>query len=183
MVSCIMHRDQHTRILEICKLICFLVLYDLLYPKPLNSLIRSDRLCRENNTYLLISNSDALSKASSCSDALSKAPTFDPDDSESCIGDPLATSSPKRTAKEHHSKQKNKKTLRTLIINFQSIKIKRTELPVLLETIQPDVIIGTETWLTKDIGNGKFFPAELGFDAIRRDREGDAHGGTNCIEI
>jgi hypothetical protein len=55
-------------------------------------------------------------------------------------------------------------------------------LPVLLETIQPDVIIGTETWLTKDIGNGEFFPAELGFDVIRRDREGDAHGCTNCIE-
>jgi hypothetical protein len=53
-----------------------------------------------------------------------------------------------------HSKQKNKKTLRTLIINFQSIKNKRTELPVLLETAQPDVIIGTETWLTKDTGNG-----------------------------
>ena len=68
-------------------------------------------------------------------------------------------------------------TLRTLIINFQSIKNKRTELPVLMETVQPDVIIGTETWLTKDIGNGEIFPAELGFDVIRRDREGDAHGG------
>jgi hypothetical protein len=56
--------------------------------------------------------------------------------------------------------------------------------PVLLETVQPDVIIGTETWLTKDTGNGEIFPAELGFDVIRRDREGDAHGGgTNCIEI
>jgi hypothetical protein len=40
-----------------------------------------------------------------------------------------------------------------------------------------DVIIGTETWLTKDTGNGEIFPAELGFDVIRRDREGDAHGG------
>jgi hypothetical protein len=46
-----------------------------------------------------------------------------------------------------------------------------------METVQPDVIIGTETWLTKDIGNGEIFPAELGFDVIRRDREGDAHGG------
>jgi hypothetical protein len=46
-----------------------------------------------------------------------------------------------------------------------------------LETVQPDVIIGTEIWLTKDIGNGEIFPAELGFDVIRRDREGDAHGG------
>jgi hypothetical protein len=34
-----------------------------------------------------------------------------------------------------------------------------------------------KTWLTKDTGNGEIFPAELGFDVIRRDREGDAHGG------
>ena len=31
-----------------------------------------------------------------------------------------------------------------------------------METVQPDVIIGTETWLTKDTGNGEIFPAELG---------------------
>jgi hypothetical protein len=73
--------------------------------------------------------------------ALRKASSLDPDDSDSCIGDPLATSSSKRTAKEHHSKQKNKKTLGNLIISFQSIKIKRTELPVLLETIQPDGVV------------------------------------------
>jgi hypothetical protein len=54
---------------------------------------------------------------------------------------------------------------------------KQTELPVLLETVHPDVIIGTETWLTKNTGNGEIFPAELGFDVIRRDREGDVHGG------
>jgi hypothetical protein len=36
-----------------------------------------------------------------------------------------------------------------------------------METVQPDVIIGTETWLTKDTGNGEIFPAELGFDIIR----------------
>jgi hypothetical protein len=29
--------------------------------------------------------------------------------------------------------------------------------------VQPDVIIGTEIWLTKDTGNGEIFPAELGF--------------------
>jgi hypothetical protein len=33
------------------------------------------------------------------------------------------------------------------------------------------------TWLTKDTGNGEIFPAELGFDVIRRDRKGDTHGG------
>jgi hypothetical protein len=28
-----------------------------------------------------------------------------------------------------------------------------------------------------ELDNGEIFPAELGFDVIRRDREGDAHGG------
>jgi hypothetical protein len=37
-----------------------------------------------------------------------------------------------------------------------------------METVQPDVIIGTETWLTKDTGNGEIFPAELGVDALLR---------------
>jgi hypothetical protein len=61
-------------------------------------------------------------------------------------------------------------------------QIKRTELSVLLETIQPDVIIGTETWLTKDIGNGEFFPGELGFDVICKNRCRQDRELTHCSE-
>jgi hypothetical protein len=36
-------------------------------------------------------------------------------------------------------------------INFQSIKNKKPELDILLDTTKPDVIIGTETWLDPTI--------------------------------
>ena len=92
------------------------------------------------------------------------------------IGEPIATSFPVRSQKPW-PRSKTKKGVCTLIINFQSIKNKRTELPVLKETAQPDAIIGTETWLSEEIGNREIFPPELCFDIIRRDRPGYAHGG------
>jgi hypothetical protein len=36
-----------------------------------------------------------------------------------------------------------------------------------METVQPDVTIGTETWLTKDTGNGEIFPAELTLNIVQ----------------
>ncbi|CAG2242433.1 unnamed protein product [Mytilus edulis] len=76
------------------------------------------------------------------------------------LGDPLAASSPKRVT-QTTTGNKNKKALRTLIINFQSIKNKRTELPILIETANPDKIIGTETWLSNNIGSREFFHQNL----------------------
>jgi hypothetical protein len=71
----------------------------------------------ECNTYSLISNSDAPSKASSCSDA---------DDSDSCIGDPLATSTPKRTTNEPYSKQKNNKMNCELMLTYDTPALRQT---------------------------------------------------------
>jgi hypothetical protein len=90
--------------------------YCMICDAPNHSTVLYDLIdSAESNTYSLISNSDALSKASPYSDALSKASTvtLDTDDSDSCIGDPLATS-PKRTTKEPHNKQINKKDLKNL---------------------------------------------------------------------
>ncbi|XP_063400034.1 uncharacterized protein LOC134684660 [Mytilus trossulus] len=106
----------------------------------------------------------------------SKSSSINQDDSNISIGDPIASSSPKRV-KQTKTGNKNKKALRTLIINFQSIKNKRTELPILIETANPDIIIGTETWLSNKIGNREFFPPELGYDIVRRDHEKDPHCG------
>ena len=94
----------------------------------------------------------------------------------SSFGDPIATSSPKRPA-NNASKKPNRKGIRILVVNFQSIKNKRTELPVLIESSQPDIIVGSETWLSDKIGSQEIFPPELGFDVIRRDRPKDPHGG------
>ena len=42
------------------------------------------------------------------------------------------------------------KKLRTLVINFQSIRNKIKEIEVVLDSINPDVIIGTESWLNDE---------------------------------
>ena len=43
------------------------------------------------------------------------------------------------------------KKLRQLVINFHSIRNKFNEIEVLLESINPDVIIGAESWLNDEI--------------------------------
>ena len=40
-----------------------------------------------------------------------------------------------------------------LLVNFQSIRSKKSDLLALINTHKPDVIAGTETWLTSDVIN------------------------------
>jgi hypothetical protein len=65
--------------------------------------------------------------------------------------------------------------LRTLTINFQSINNKVPDLHALIDSAQPHVIIGTETWLTKDMHSFEFFLNK--YEVYRRDRPNDPHGG------
>ena len=90
--------------------------------------------------------------------------------SEQSFGNPTSTSSPKRT-----SVNKENDKIRILEINFQSIKNKTSDLHIAIEQSRPDVIIGTETWLTKDMSSSEYIPGE--FEVFRRDREDDPHGG------
>ena len=98
----------------------------------------------------------------------------------STIGDPLASSSPKRKdeqPKAKHQAKRTQKNLRVLVVNFQSVKNKRNDLQVMIESSHPDIILGTETWLSDKVNTSEIFPPELGYDVIRRDRKGDTHGG------
>ncbi|XP_042144727.1 uncharacterized protein LOC121834885, partial [Ixodes scapularis] len=53
-------------------------------------------------------------------------------------------------------------------------------MPILvLETIRPKVIMGTETWLHDSVSNCEVFPP--GFSVYRKDRNG--HGGGVCLLI
>ena len=63
----------------------------------------------------------------------------------------------------------------TLIMNCQSVKNKKAELHTIIDSAKPDIILGNESWLTPDIKNSEIFPDS--FDAIRKDRVDDAHGG------
>jgi hypothetical protein len=80
-------------------------------------------------------------------------------------GKPHACSSPiAHQAKKGSSgiKVKNRiqRPLKIVNINFQSIKNKKPELDILLDTTKPDVIIGTETWLDPTISSYEYFPQD-----------------------
>lgn len=47
----------------------------------------------------------------------------------------------------------------------------------MIESTKPDVILGTETWLSDKICTAEVFHPELWYDVIHRDRKGDAHEG------
>ena len=71
----------------------------------------------------------------------------------------------------------NKKTnchLKIANINFQSIKGKKPQLYAFLDSHSPDIVFGTESWLTPD---GELFHPNLGYTIYRRDRSGHKGGG------
>ena len=58
---------------------------------------------------------------------------------------------------------------------FSTLKNKKAELHTIIDSAKPDIILGNESWLTPDIKNSEIFPDS--FDAVRKDRASDAHGG------
>ncbi|XP_072041206.1 uncharacterized protein [Amphiura filiformis] len=94
---------------------------------------------------------------------------------------PLASSSPnKPSAKKTNNHVSPSDFLKVLVVNFQSVDPKKAELAVCIEIEQPDIIIGTETWLNDSVCNSSFLPS--GYTAVRKDRPinprtGVAHGG------
>ena len=60
-------------------------------------------------------------------------------------------------------------------MNCQSIKNKKAELHTIIDSAKPDIILANESWLTPEIKNSEIFPDS--FDAVRKDRASDAHGG------
>ena len=88
------------------------------------------------------------------------------------IGSPQAYSSPNKDQTKTH--QKPRQELRTIITNFQSIRNKVVETQVLIEDVDPDIIVGTETWLSNDILSSEVLPTN--YNVFRRDRN-DSHGG------
>ena len=64
--------------------------------------------------------------------------------------------------------------MRVLTVNFQSSKNKQEEMVNLIDSADPTIIIGTETWLNSSIHNTEIFPSA--YDVIRKDRSDD-YGG------
>jgi hypothetical protein len=65
-------------------------------------------------------------------------------------------------------------------VNCRSILHKSLEFWNLIDTYNPDFIIGTESWLREDIGNAEVFMAE--YTTFRRDRTTRGSGVFICVK-
>ena len=105
-----------------------------------------------------------------CSSIPSPSPmTSEPDSSLSSFGSPTVASSPKPIHFNAKPLRKSK-SLRFLCINFQSAGQKRKNIATLVETVCPEIILETETWLSPDISSSEIFDERLGYDVHRNDR-------------
>ena len=87
-----------------------------------------------------------------------------PDTSQS----PL-TSTPAKKLSRAFAKKQTPKKLKVLNINFQSVVNKVQESHCLLDTENPDTVVGTESWLSPDIASSEIFPE--GYHSFRADRK------------
>ena len=97
--------------------------------------------------------------------------TFDPTTSP---GAPMHTSSP-------HSRNITRRcpsprVLTVLNVNCQSIIAKRGLFEHMIDSVKPDIVVGTESWLSPQIASSECLPTD-DYHVERRDRQGDPHGG------
>ena len=84
----------------------------------------------------------------------------------SSIGHPIDASSPKSMP---HARPVNEDThIRIVNINLQSLRCKKAEFSAFLEMTNPDIVMGTETWLRGQDFSSEFFPDT--FKVYRADR-------------
>lgn len=65
--------------------------------------------------------------------------------------------------------------LKIIHMNCQSVKNKAIDFQTAIELHNPDIFIGTESWLTEDITSNEIFPPN--YQVFRHDREGKRGGG------
>ena len=94
---------------------------------------------------------------------------------DSSIGSPQHASSPAKT-KPSTYRNDTRSSFRILTINFQSMRAKKDAFWLLLKEADPDIIIGSETWLHNGFYEREVLPAGYHFVA-RRDRDYSRHGG------
>ena len=78
------------------------------------------------------------------------------------------------TQESQQDKQHNR-PLHLLNVNFQSVVGKKAEIANLLESIKPDVVVGTETWLQPEVNDSEYLPAN--YKAVNKDRVSKKEGG------
>jgi len=90
------------------------------------------------------------------------------------IGDPLAASSPKPPPPPRNKKRfyVQNNLITALTVNFRSCKNKVPEIENLLTSFKPDIIIGSETWLNKNVLSSEVFPSTLFVMTVTQERAG-----------
>ena len=65
------------------------------------------------------------------------------------------------------------------------MKKKKAEFHALLEYHDPDIVVGTESWLNENIwiSNGEYFPQSKGYTPFRRDRNSETQGDGGGVFI
>ena len=63
-----------------------------------------------------------------------------------------------------------------LNVNCQSTANKKAEFLALLDCHNPDIVIGTESWLVSKHLDSEFFPQSRGYTSFRQDRTSDTQG-------
>ena len=86
---------------------------------------------------------------------------------------PLLLLAPTPTRSGQQDKRKER-PLRVLNINFRSVSAKRAEIPNLLESLKPDIVLGTETWLDPTTATAKILSDS--YKVYRGDRGGRGGG-------
>ena len=84
---------------------------------------------------------------------------------------PIAQSSP---LQKKQCSQRSNRPFRITNLNLQSINNKKAEILLMLERDNPDIVVGTETWLKPDVSNAEIFPSS--YTIYRKDRA-DGYGG------
>ena len=97
-------------------------------------------------------------------------------DEETEITDPPSQAPTPKVA-QHRPSPNKIYNLKMLDINYQSLVNKKAEFQALLDLHKPDVVVGTEFWLTADHYDSEFFPQSLGYTPFREDMVAD----TMCV--
>ena len=84
---------------------------------------------------------------------------------------PNHVSTPTRASKQN---KHNSRPLRLVNVNFRSARGKKPDIINMINSVQPDIIIGTETHLDKNIPDTEFLPPN--YTAHRKDRNKDGGG-------
>ena len=91
---------------------------------------------------------------------------------------PHVTSTPSKAKQPKIGNKKTNCHLKIAKINFQSIKGKKPQFYIFLDSHIPDIVVGTESWITPGIHDSELPPPpDLGYTIYRRDRSGQKCAG------